>query len=96
MRVSSLIKRSLTYYWRNNIAVVLGVATAIGVLAGALLVGNSVRASLKNLVLQRLGQTSFVITSDNFIREELAQEIQADPEFALNGFGASHARLSPS
>ena len=94
MRISRLIKRSLTYYWRNNIAVVLGVATAIGVLAGALLVGNSVRASLKNLVLQRLGQTSFVITSDNFIREELAQEIQGDPEFALNGFAAACPLIS--
>ena len=33
----------------------LGVATAVAVLAGALLVGDSVRGSLRDLVLQRLG-----------------------------------------
>ena len=35
----------------------LGVATAVAVLAGALLVGDSVRGSLRDLVLQRLGST---------------------------------------
>ena len=39
------------YYWRTNLAVVLGVATAVAVLAGALLVGDSVRGSLRDLVL---------------------------------------------
>jgi len=84
-----LIKRSLTYYWRTNIAVVLGVATAVAVLAGALLVGDSVRASLRDLVVQRLGQTSLIITSNNFMREQLAQELQNDPLFAANGFAGA-------
>src|SRR6267142_923136 len=54
MRASRLVYRGLTYYWRTNIAVVLGVATAVAVLAGALLVGDSVRGSLRDLVVQRL------------------------------------------
>ena len=57
MRTLDLQTRSLTYYWRTNLVVVLGVATAVAVLSGALLVGDSVRASLRDLVLQRLGQT---------------------------------------
>lgn len=86
MRTSQLLKRSLTYYWRTNMAVVLGVATAIAVLAGALLVGDSVRASLRDLVVQRLGQTSLVVTSTGYVREQLARDIQNDPEFGASGF----------
>ncbi|HJZ80687.1 MAG TPA: FtsX-like permease family protein, partial [Pyrinomonadaceae bacterium] len=76
MRTSDLIKRSLEYYWRTNLAVVFGVATAVGVLAGALLVGDSVRASLQDLFLQRLGQTDHVIVATSFFREQLAEDIR--------------------
>ena len=49
MQPRQIVLRSLTYYWRTNVAVVLGVATAVSVLAGALLVGDSVRGSLRDL-----------------------------------------------
>ena len=49
MRTSTLLARNLAWYWRTNLAVLLGVATAAGVLGGALLVGDSVRASLRDL-----------------------------------------------
>jgi putative ABC transport system permease protein len=71
----SLVRRSLVYYWRTNLAVVLGVATAVAVLSGALLVGDSVRASLRDLVLSRLGKTETVVTSAQFFREQLAAEV---------------------
>ena len=38
MQLITLLKRNLAYFWRSNLAVVLGVATAVAVLAGALLV----------------------------------------------------------
>src|SRR5678815_4983162 len=87
MRTSQLVRRNLAYHWRTNLAVVLGVATAVAVLAGALLVGDSVRASLKDLFLQRLGSTSYVVTGSSFFRERLASDIQAQKEFAQSGFG---------
>src|SRR5215475_15826922 len=86
MRTADLIQRSLKYYWRTNLAVVFGVATAVAVLAGALLVGDSVRASLRDLVTQRLGQTSFIVSSRSFMREQLASDIQNDPQFVASGF----------
>ena len=67
-----LVLRGLTYHWRTNLAVVAGVATAVAVLAGALLVGDSVRGSLRDLVLQRLGRTDHVVVSTGFFREQLA------------------------
>ncbi|MGZ8920927.1 MAG: FtsX-like permease family protein, partial [Limisphaerales bacterium] len=87
MRTSDLIKRSVKYYWRTNLPVVFGVATAVAVLAGALLVGDSVRASLRDLFLQRLGHTDHVIAAPGFFREQLAEDIR--PKLAAHGFSNS-------
>ena len=81
MRPRQLVLRGLTYYWRTNAAVVLGVATAVAVLAGALLVGDSVRGSLRDLVLQRLGRTDYVVVSAGFFREQFAVDLQANQAF---------------
>jgi hypothetical protein len=77
----NLALESLSYYWRTNAAVVLGVATAVAVLSGALLVGDSVRGSLRDMVLQRLGRTDQVVLSDGFVRDELAEELRTNPGF---------------
>lgn len=84
MTTAQLLRRNLTYFWRTNLAVVAGVAIAVAVLAGALLVGDSVRGSLRDLFLQRLGNTDHVITSAGFFREQLAADIQND-EHSPNG-----------
>src|ERR1035438_4884050 len=86
MRISTLLARNLTWYWRTNLAVLLGVATATGVLGGAALVGESVRASLRSLVLERLGNADFVVTRGGFFREQVAVEMQpAAPLISLDG-----------
>src|SRR5262245_11625345 len=82
MKSSTLILRSLAYYWRTHAAVVLGVTAAVAVLSGALIVGDSVRGSLRDLVLSRLGKTDQVIVSANFFREQLAEDIRAHSEFS--------------
>ena len=85
MRSTDLLTRSLRHYWRTNLAVVFGVATAVTVLGGALLVGNSVRGSLRDLVLDRIGNTDLVVASPEFFTDRLAS-IGSDPEFG-NDFG---------
>jgi len=82
MKTNRLILQSVSYYWRTNLAVILGVATAVAVLSGALLVGDSVRGTLRDLVLQRLGKTDQVITSTNFFRAQLADDIRAGQDFS--------------
>src|SRR5262249_41382404 len=75
-----LVLRSAVYHWRTNLAVTLGVAAAVSVLSGALLVGDSVRASLRDLAVGRLGRTDEAITSTGFFREALAGDLEAaDP-----------------
>lgn len=81
MRRVTLRNRSLRHYWRTNAAVVLGVATAVAVLAGSLLVGESVRASLADLALERLGETEESVTSPRFFREALATDLANQPGF---------------
>ncbi|MBC8166005.1 MAG: ABC transporter permease, partial [Bryobacteraceae bacterium] len=89
MTTAQLLQRNLTYFWRTNLAVIAGVAIAVAVLAGALLVGDSVRGSLRDLFLQRLGNTDHVVTSAGFFREQLAADIQNHEEFARGGFAAT-------
>jgi len=87
MRTATLLRRSLLHYWRTNLAVVAGVAIAVAVLAGALMVGVSVRASLRDLVLQRLGRVDHVVLSSGFFRERLAAAFErAAPLIVLEGF----------
>src|SRR5579872_4879314 len=86
MRTSTLLARSLAWYWRTNLAVLLGVATAAGVLGGALVVGESVRASLRDLVTARLGNADYVVSRNGFFREELAESLGAAcPMIAMDG-----------
>ncbi|HUP40764.1 MAG TPA: FtsX-like permease family protein [Vicinamibacterales bacterium] len=87
MKASTLRLRSLRHYWRTNLAVIGGVAIAVAVLSGALMVGVSVRASLRDLVLQRLGNADRVIVSQGFFREQLAAAFDAGvPMLVAEGF----------
>jgi putative ABC transport system permease protein len=70
--MTRLVLRSLRHYWRANAAVVLGVAAAVAVLAGALVVGESVRESLRRIALRQLGRTDQVVESGRFFGEGLA------------------------
>ena len=81
MTPASLIRRSLYYYWRTNLAVIAGVAIAVSVLSGALLVGDSVRGSLKDLFLGRLGRASLVLSGAHFFSEGFSSRIEHQPDF---------------
>jgi hypothetical protein len=86
MRISTLLARNLKWYWRTNLAVLLGVATAAAVLGGALLVGDSVRASLRDLVLARLGNTSTWSRATDSSAKHLAASFgNAARPIAING-----------
>ncbi len=76
MTLSTLIVRSAAYHWRTNLAVTMGVAAAVSVLAGALVVGDSVRGSLRELALGRLGRTDGVLTSAGFFPDAVAERLR--------------------
>ena len=76
-----LVLRSLLYHWRANLAVAAGVVAGSAVLTGALLVGDSMRGSLRHLALDRLGRVDEVLVAQRFFRAELADELAAEGEF---------------
>jgi hypothetical protein len=84
MRAADLARAGLRHYWRTNAAVVVGVATAVAVLAGSLVVGHSVRASLAELAVARLGRTNVAVTSQRPLQQALAGP-QAAPLLSLRG-----------
>jgi ABC-type antimicrobial peptide transport system permease subunit len=87
------IVASLRHYRRIHVAVALGVAVATAVLTGALLVGDSVRGSLLDLTLERLGRTDSALVAGTMFREALADEIVSSAEFKQHFTNAEPAIL---
>jgi len=81
MSLLRLIIAGVLQHRRVNLAVALGVAAGTAVLTGALLVGDSVRGSLRHLFLDRLGRVEQVLAPGRFFRAELAGELAKRPEF---------------
>ncbi|MCA9078310.1 MAG: FtsX-like permease family protein [Planctomycetaceae bacterium] len=102
MSTYRLLVDNLRHYWRTNLAVVLGVVAATAVIGGALVVGDSVRDSLRQMSLDRLGDVEYALTGGRFFREELAgefdfseghfkAEVTVAPAITLTG-SAAHER----
>lgn len=70
----------------------LGVAVATAVLTGALLVGDSVRGSLRDLTLQRLGRIDYALATQNLFRAALAEELAESDGFS-DAFDRAEAAL---
>jgi putative ABC transport system permease protein len=69
------VLRSLTHFWRLHLAVLLGAAVTATVLTGSLAVGDSMRASLQRLWLERLGNVELAAVAPRFFRAQLASEM---------------------
>jgi putative ABC transport system permease protein len=79
MTLKKFILNSLRFHGRSHLGTLLGAAVGSAVLIGALLVGDSVRQSLRNMALMRLGETEFALaSSDRFFRAELADGLQKE------------------
>ncbi|GJM26354.1 MAG: ABC transporter permease [Phycisphaerae bacterium] len=77
------LRRSLSFYRFEHFAVMLGVAVGVAVLAGSMIVGDSVRGSLRQEALRRLGRVDVAAMAGRFFREELADECLAETPEAI-------------
>jgi len=76
MSLWRLAKQSLGFYWRTNLGVLLTVVVSTAILTGALVVGDSVRHSLKMMARARLGNTQIALVPQNrFFTAGLANEL---------------------
>jgi ABC-type antimicrobial peptide transport system permease subunit len=74
----TFLLHTLLFHWRTNLAVGLGVVVGTAVIGGALIVGDSVRGSLRDMTFARLGNVDFALTGPRFITSELAKAIDVD------------------
>jgi putative ABC transport system permease protein len=96
MSLLGLVKKSLLFYWRTNLGVLLAVMTSTAILTGALLVGDSVRYSLMMTAAYRLGRTNLALIANNrFFTAGLADKLKKElntttaPVFYLRGIVAN-------
>jgi putative ABC transport system permease protein len=75
----TLARRSVAFYLRSHLGTIFGAAIATAVLTGALLVGDSVRGSLRAMALARLGKIDTALASgDRLFRSALAQDLKRE------------------
>lgn len=75
LTLSGLVLRSLRFRWRAHLGVVLGAAVGSAALVGALVVGDSVRGTLRQQALLRVGNIELALApADRLFRAELADE----------------------
>ncbi|MFA6483829.1 MAG: ABC transporter permease, partial [Bacteroidales bacterium] len=81
MDFRKFVARSLWHYRVRNLTVALGMAIGMAVITGALVVGDSVRSGLKNLVGIRLGEADLSVSAgDRYLTDSLAIRMSAELE----------------
>ncbi|MBK8266994.1 MAG: hypothetical protein IPK83_01270 [Planctomycetes bacterium] len=90
MTTRMLLIRSLQHHWRMHVALVLCAVVGSATLTGALIVGDSMRGSLRDNALKRLGPVHYAMRSPRFIRAETAKAVGGCGIVLLQG-GIEHA-----
>jgi ABC-type antimicrobial peptide transport system permease subunit len=82
MKFRTLTRRSLRYYWRSHLGVLIGAAIGSAALIGALIVGDSVKGSLRQNAMFRLGLAEFALEGkDRTFTEELDSRPLSDGDY---------------
>ena len=76
-----LIRRSLIHFRGEGMATAAGIAIATAILCGALVIGDSLQASLLKSVTQRLGETTHTVTAgERVFTRGLAERMAQQPD----------------
>ncbi len=76
---------SFKYFWQIHLTVALCTAVATGVLGGALVVGDSVRGSLRSITTERIGTIQHALLADHFFYANILDRQNTVPTILLNG-----------
>jgi ABC-type lipoprotein release transport system permease subunit len=84
MTLRTLTRRSLRFHARSHVGVLLGAIIGSAALIGALVVGDSVRASLRQRALSRLGWVNLAMASgDRFFSSDLPAAYVGSPGYGI-------------
>jgi len=73
MNYFKIALKNLFYYWKHNLSILIGISVSFSILLGALIIGDSVRFSLKQITLKRLGKIEYIINTDeNYFTDDLS------------------------
>lgn len=96
MTLLHLILQTLRHFWKQGLALALGVAVSTAVITGALIVGDSVQYSLEKIVELRLGRITHTLSAgDRYFTDSLAARMEGAigepvaPLLMLEGTAAS-------
>jgi len=90
MTLSRFVLSSARHYWRGHLGLLLGAFLASAILSGSLLVGDSVRASLRRVAELRLGKVqSGLLGGDRWFTADLAKKSGAEPVIIAVGSTAN-------
>lgn len=79
MTFFKFITQSLKYYKKQHLAILLGTILSTAVLTGALIVGDSVKFSLQQLVNKRLGNITYAMnTNDRYVSDSLMVKLSSE------------------
>lgn len=86
MKLTDYVLQSARHYWRGHLGLLFGTFLAATILTGSLLVGDSVRASLRRVAALRLGKVEAgVIGGDRWFTEALGRKTGAVPLIMATG-----------
>ncbi|NOZ23201.1 MAG: ABC transporter permease [Planctomycetes bacterium] len=88
MTKARLLLRTIWHFRHADLATMLGIAVGTAVFAGSLIVGSSVRESLRDIVAARLGDVDYVLRSPHVFDQSLAGRMNR-----AKGFEAGFARV---
>jgi ABC-type lipoprotein release transport system permease subunit len=77
MNLNRMTQQGLRFYWKTHLATGLAVLVAAAVLAGALAVGDSIKATLARRTQMRLGRIGTAVQCPGLFRAQLASELEA-------------------
>ena len=100
MKTRDLIKKNVVFFARYFKLVAVAILISVAVIAGSLVIGDSVRTSLVNRVTERLGNTETVIFAHNsYLAEDFTEhplfESSARGLLFTNGFISHRGSLIP-
>ncbi|HWL92758.1 MAG TPA: FtsX-like permease family protein [Phycisphaerae bacterium] len=90
MTPGTLQRRSLNYHWRMHAALALCAMVGSAALTGALLVGDSMRGSLREMALKRIGPVQYSLRSNQSFSQDRGKELGGCKLLLFRG-AAEHA-----